>query len=1445
MQKRRSCLASALACFAMATVLLTAELAYAGDFFLKPIGATGPHTINGNQIILEGGGQQVTFELRVDDWDVEPDVGVCSNGDNCSVSQQNCAQGACQQGDGTIAVYQARLDGSSFVEGLAPVELPPNELINIDNPEYVFFGLGTSIAAVDTSSNSYAYGAVLLVTPNSPPYEGVDKYGGTLVVDVPVGTIGSFPITFNNASTDTFMLDPNSVPVAPIITTAGIITIACQGNSDCDDSNACTTDVCLPDQTCANTPNFDDVNFCCNPTDGVLTVIDDGNECTVGECNPADGTVTQNPQPFGTVCGNPAMGECDAQDTCDLFGACVDRFATTGTACGDPSDSECDGADSCDGLGACQDNLQPFGAACGDPSITDCDRADTCDGLGACLVNIEPSGTACGDPADTECDNPDTCDGAGACLDNVAPSGLPCGNPVGNQCDNPDTCDGAGTCAGNFVPAGTACGNPADTECDNPDTCDGMGICDANRLDDGTACTDDGNQCRDDVCLTGVCSHPLSAAGTPCGDPTDTDCNGADSCDGAGTCLPNLVPSGDGCGSPDDTACTDPDTCNGFGTCQPNNEADGTDCDDGSFCNAGAECLGGTCGGGSALDCDDGLTCTDDSCNEQEQQCDNILIAGNCLIGGACFADGELNPDNDCQICDPVATTSDWTLRAEGTACSDGDVCTGPDTCDAAGTCVGVLDPACNDDCINAVQVFDGSNVSNNDNRGPDDAEAGCQPASNNDVWFFYVASCDGPVQVDTIGSTFTPSNDSVLSVYEACGGPEIACDDDAGPGLLSLTSFAATAGNSYFIRIAGFMDNSGDIVLNITTMTSCVIGGVCLAEGTINLENECEACIPMADSVGWSPRPAGSACGDSGFGECDSPDSCDGAGSCEVNHKPDGTSCSDDGNDCTGDVCDTGVCVHPNLKSGTACGDDTANECDQPDTCDGGGTCLSNFVPTGVLCGDPSTSECDNADVCDGAGSCDANNQPDGLACSDDGNDCTEDECSSGICVHPFSTAGSACGDAGDSDCDNPDTCDGSGICLPNFESVGFSCGDPADTECDNPDTCNGAGSCLVNFEAGGVACGDPTDTDCDNPDTCDGIGSCGNNLELSGFPCGNPSNTQCDNPDTCDGAGICLDNNEPVGLACGDPTDTECDNPDSCDGLGGCLDNNEADGLACADDANDCTDDFCSGGVCAHPDEPAGTACGSPIDSECDNPDTCDGSGTCLDNFEPLGASCGAPNQTQCDLADSCDGAGICDPNLEDNGVACDDEDLCTGDDVCADGVCEGVAVAQAPIVTNYGPRALQVTPLPMGAPGPVALNVTSPDWTCLDVYVAADGSLTTTPVFQLTDDWGTVIVQDEEVVPESLYEIRAECGAFTSDSGSDMTSVWADVDGNGEATLADVQLLVLGFQGTFIEPLETLDIWPCVPNGIINFEDIQQGVLAFQGWSYVDTGCPLPCN
>jgi hypothetical protein len=374
-----------------------------------------------------------------------------------------------------------------------------------------------------------------------------------------------------------------------------------------------------------------------------------------------------------------------------------------------------------------------------------------------------------------------------------------------------------------------------------------------------------------------------------------------------------------------------------------------------------------------------------------------------------CYAENDLRPGNTCEECDPSTSTATWTVLADATLCNDGNACTGTgrpgigfDTC-TGGACAGAVDPECNDQCEFAVPAIVGVNLSDNSSAGIDDGEASCQADSNHDVWFTYTADCDGAVFISTMGSNLLPNNDPVLNVYDACpsaGGIEIACDDDSGVLLDSALVFSTLQGATYSIRVAGYQGNKGSIVLNLTPFDDCLIDGVCYLAGDLNPENDCLSCIPQISTTTWSPRPVGVACGSDSDTECDSPDACDGAGVCEVNHKTDDTPCADEGNICSKNLCNTGLCTHPPEPIGLACGDPADTECDNPDSCDGGGLCVPHFEGPGFACGNPNSDQCDDPDSCDGQGNCVVNHVADDTTCND-GDICTgSDHCDTGICV-------------------------------------------------------------------------------------------------------------------------------------------------------------------------------------------------------------------------------------------------------------------------------------------------------------------------------------------------------------------------------------------------------------------------------------------------------------
>ncbi len=102
-------------------------------------------------------------------------------------------------------------------------------------------------------------------------------------------------------------------------------------------------------------------------------------------------------------------------------------------------------------------------------------------------------------------------------------------------------------------------------------------------------------------------------------------CNGGEFCDtgATGQCQPGTPPDCD-----DGVACTT-DMCD-TATDMCVNTPDDAQCDDGAFCNGVETCdPNNDCQAGTPVDCDDGDICTDDSCNEQTDQCDNIFDPDN------------------------------------------------------------------------------------------------------------------------------------------------------------------------------------------------------------------------------------------------------------------------------------------------------------------------------------------------------------------------------------------------------------------------------------------------------------------------------------------------------------------------------------------------------------------------------------------------------------------------------------------------------------------------------------------------------------------------------------------------------------------------------------------------------------------------------------------------
>ncbi len=205
-----------------------------------------------------------------------------------------------------------------------------------------------------------------------------------------------------------------------------------------------------------------------------------------------------------------------------------------------------------------------------------------------------------------------------------------------------------------------------DWECDDGVYCNGEETCVDHVCQDGTAVDcDDGVGCTDDSCNEGTDSCDNVANDANC--DNGLYCDGAEWCDSVSDCQ-----DGTAIDCYDGVDCTG-DSCN-EGTDSCDNIPNDAYCDNGVYCD-GAETCDPVydCQPGTAVDCDDGVGCTDDSCNEGTDSCDNIPNDAYCPDDGL-FCNGT-------EFCDAVADCS-----STGDPCEPGETCNeDTDACDPGG----------------------------------------------------------------------------------------------------------------------------------------------------------------------------------------------------------------------------------------------------------------------------------------------------------------------------------------------------------------------------------------------------------------------------------------------------------------------------------------------------------------------------------------------------------------------------------------------------------------------------------------------------------------------------------------------------------------------------------------------------------------------------------------
>ena len=530
---------------------------------------------------------------------------------------------------------------------------------------------------------------------------------------------------------------------------------------------------------------------------------------------------------------------------------------------------------------------------------------------------------------------------------------------------------------------GGACPCPSSTFCH-------QGTC----LQDGTCINDaDGDQVcdEDDNCVDLANLDQADLDGDGLGDVCDCDVDGDEDC---GRVDPSCASQG--CGGGPATDCDDLDparhsaaieACNGIDDDCDDAVDDGADadCDDGDACTLSDICDGGSCVGTHPMVCEALDDChTVGTCNPDTGLCSTPLQPDLtiCDDANACTRDDRCSAGVcvgaspvDCQalddchlagVCEPSTGLCSTPMAPEGTDCDDSDACSQQDRC-VAGSCAGASLVVCQpmDDC-HLAGVCDPATGACSDPPGPDEAV------------------CDD-------GDACT--RDDRCSAGTCVGQDPVAC------------------GASDVCHLAGVCDPSTGLCSDPAAPdeTPCDDGDAC---------TQLDGC-------------AGGACVGADSVVCEALDACHGDGTCDPSTGlcsspalPNETPC-DDGDPCTiADACVSGSCV-----SGAPLVCEALDDCHLPGSCDPAtGLCSDPLASDGVTCSDDDL--CTQGDEC-AAGSCvgvalapdacadespctdDAcypdtgcSSVPNTASC-DDGNPCTLNVCTNGLCAVTGSVAG------------------------------------------------------------------------------------------------------------------------------------------------------------------------------------------------------------------------------------------------------------------------------------------------------------------------------------------------------------------------------------------------------------------------------------------------------
>jgi subtilisin-like proprotein convertase family protein len=123
------------------------------------------------------------------------------------------------------------------------------------------------------------------------------------------------------------------------------------------------------------------------------------------------------------------------------------------------------------------------------------------------------------------------------------------------------------------------------------------------------------------------------------------------------------------------------------------------------------------------------------------------------------------------------------------------------------------VSPVFNDDCMDAAFIEEDFAASGTTIGATGFIESSCASDDFYDVWYVYTPVQSGIAAIEIQNATF----DTTLSVWDGCGGAELACNDDYGEVELSCVEIFVQGGTEYFIRVAGYGNAVGDFTLLVS----------------------------------------------------------------------------------------------------------------------------------------------------------------------------------------------------------------------------------------------------------------------------------------------------------------------------------------------------------------------------------------------------------------------------------------------------------------------------------------------------------------------------------------------------------------------------------------------------------------------------------------------------